>query len=85
LQAAKLAGQATAHWYPAPLKCIEAIEASAQLSFAEGLALERTLFLSLLESDTSKALRYQFFAERAVGKSPRSSRRSGNAGGVGGR
>jgi len=60
LQAAKLAGQATAHWYPAPLKCIEAIEASAQLSFAEGLALERTLFLSLLESDTSKALRYQF-------------------------
>ena len=68
LQAAKLAGQATAHWYPAPLKCIEAIEASAQLSFAEGLALERTLFLSLLESDTSKALRYQFFAERAVGK-----------------
>ena len=68
LAAARLAGQASAHWYPAPLHCIEAIEASAALPFAQGLERERTLFLSLLESETSKALRYQFFAERSVGK-----------------
>lgn len=68
LQAAKLAGQASVQWYPAPLHCIKAIEASASLPFAQGLELERTLFLSLLESETSKALRYQFFAERAIGK-----------------
>jgi 3-hydroxyacyl-CoA dehydrogenase len=68
LAAARLAAQASARWYPAPSSCVEAIEASAIVPFEQGLALERTLFLSLLESETSKALMYQFFAERAIGK-----------------
>lgn len=54
--------------YPAPLKCIDAIEAAATKSFDEGLATERSLFVELMFTPVSKALRHAFFAERATSK-----------------
>jgi 3-hydroxyacyl-CoA dehydrogenase len=48
----------------APLRCVDAIEAAARLPFAEGVQRERELFVELLASDQSKALRHVFFAER---------------------
>ena len=54
--------------YPAPLKCIDAIEAAASKSFDEGLATERALFVELMFTPVSKALRLAFFAERATSK-----------------
>ncbi|MEZ5463327.1 enoyl-CoA hydratase/isomerase family protein [Dokdonella sp.] len=42
--------------YPAPMKCLEAIEASFQKPFDEGMAVERAGFISLVTSTESKAL-----------------------------
>ncbi len=55
---------------PAPLKALEAIAAGVGRPFAEGLAAERALFLQLLASAESKALRHAFFAERAAARIP---------------
>jgi len=55
---------------PAPMRCVEAVEAAAALPFEQGLALERQLFVELMNSAESKALRHAFFAERAAGKIP---------------
>ena len=52
----------------APKACLEVIKAAITLSGADGFATERRLFLALLASDQSKALRHAFFAERAAGK-----------------
>jgi len=54
----------------APMKCIAALEAAATKPFDEGLAFERALFLELVQSNESRALRHAFFAERAAGKIP---------------
>ena len=48
---------------------VEAVRATA-LPFAEGAAVERRLFLSLVADERSKALRHVFFAEREVAKVP---------------
>ena len=56
--------------YPAPAKCIDAIEASLRLPVAEGMLYERSLFDALLEGSESKALRHAFLGERAVAKIP---------------
>ncbi|RMX08721.1 3-hydroxyacyl-CoA dehydrogenase [Corticibacter populi] len=53
---------------PAPLKCLEAVEAATRLRFDEGLAKERELFLNLMWTPESRALRHLFFAERAASK-----------------
>ena len=55
---------------PAPLKCIDAVEAAVTLPFDEGLAFERGALLELVQSPESKALRHAFFAERAAAKIP---------------
>jgi 3-hydroxyacyl-CoA dehydrogenase len=55
---------------PAPLKCVEAVEAAVTKPFDEGLAFERGLFIELVQSPESKALRHAFFAERAAAKIP---------------
>ena len=55
---------------PAPMRCIEAVEAAVALPFEEGLALERKFFVELVQSSESKALRHVFFAERAASKIP---------------
>jgi 3-hydroxyacyl-CoA dehydrogenase len=61
---------AVSRGYPAPLKCLEAVEAAVARPFEEGLALERELFLQLMQTSESKALRHAFFAERAASKIP---------------
>jgi 3-hydroxyacyl-CoA dehydrogenase len=61
--------KATAPNYPAPLHCIDAIEASAK-PIEEGLKVEMASFMTLLESPQSKALRHIFFAERAAARIP---------------
>lgn len=54
--------------FPAPLKCLDAIEAAATKPFEEGLAAERQLFTELMVTPVSRALRHLFFAERAAAK-----------------
>jgi 3-hydroxyacyl-CoA dehydrogenase len=53
--------------FPAPARCVDAIEASVK-PFEEGLAVERSHFLALLETPESKSLRHVFFAERAASR-----------------
>ena len=53
---------------PAPLACIDAVESTTTRSFAEGVEHEGQLFRALLQTPESKALRYAFFGDRAVGK-----------------
>ena len=56
--------------YPAPLKCIDAVEASVSKPFDEGMKVERELFMQLIVSPESRALRHAFFGERAASKIP---------------
>jgi 3-hydroxyacyl-CoA dehydrogenase len=51
-----------------PLKCVDAVEAAVLRSFEEGLQIERAMFLELVASEQSKALRHAFFAERAAAR-----------------
>jgi 3-hydroxyacyl-CoA dehydrogenase len=55
---------------PAPVKCVDAVEAAVNRSFDDGLGFERGLFIELVQSPESKALRHAFFAERAAAKIP---------------
>ena len=55
---------------PAPLACVDAVAASVSLSFDEGMKKERELFLKLVNSPESQALRHIFGAERAALKLP---------------
>ncbi|MET0754584.1 MAG: 3-hydroxyacyl-CoA dehydrogenase NAD-binding domain-containing protein, partial [Pseudoxanthomonas sp.] len=54
--------------YPAPLKCLEAIEAAVKQPFDKGIEAEREAFGLLIQTPESKALRHGFFGERAAGK-----------------
>jgi len=56
--------------YPAPLKCVDAVEAAVLKPFDEGMRIEGSLFVELLNSPESKALRHAFFAARAASKIP---------------
>lgn len=56
----KLVGQ------KAPQAALEAINAALTLPFADGMALERELFIARRQSDQAKALRHLFFSERAL-------------------
>ena len=53
---------------PAPLLCIDALAAAVSKPFDEGLAIERELFMRLMQSPKSRALRHAFFAERAAAR-----------------
>jgi 3-hydroxyacyl-CoA dehydrogenase len=55
---------------PAPVKCVDAVEAATQGRFEDGLAKERALFVYLVQTPESAALRHIFFAERAASKIP---------------
>lgn len=66
--AARAAAASANPQWPAPLKCIDAIEASTLRSFDEGLAYEFKLFNDLMATPESAALRHAFFAERAARK-----------------
>jgi len=69
LQFARNTVTAMSRNYPAPKNCLEAVAASL-LPFDEGMARERLLFLELMESPESRALRHVFFGERAASKIP---------------
>ena len=56
--------------YPALLACVEAVAAAVSKPFDEGLKVERQLFLELVNTPESKALRHAFFAERTASKIP---------------
>ena len=56
--------------FPAPLKCVEAVAAAVTMKFDDGLKFERELFMQLVQSPESKALRHAFFAERVASKVP---------------
>ena len=56
--------------YPAPLKCIEAVEAAATKKFEEGMATERQIFINLMMTSESRALRHLFLGEHAASKIP---------------
>ncbi len=60
---------ATRH-FPAPLKCVDAVAAAVSMPFEQGLAYERELFMQLVTTPVSHALRHAFFAERAAPKIP---------------
>ena len=61
---------ALAKHYPAPVRCIDAVEAAVLKPFDEGMKVERAAFTELLMSTESKALRHVFFAIRAASKVP---------------
>ena len=56
--------------YPAPLKCVAAVEAATKRKFDDGLAFEREIFINLMWSPEGRALRHIFIAERAASKIP---------------
>ena len=61
---------AAAKNFPAPLKCLEAVANALTKPFDEGVRLERELFMQLMASPESRALRHVFAAERAAAKIP---------------
>ena len=56
--------------FPAPAKCVDAVEAATKNKFADGMALEREIFINLMWTAESRSLRHLFFAERAASKIP---------------
>ncbi len=70
LKFARNTAQAVAKDYPAPIACVDALAAALGKSFDEGLAVERKLFLELVQTPESRALRHAFFGERAASKIP---------------
>ena len=53
-----------------PQQIVDAVEATLELPFDDGLRLERTLFLQCIESPQRAGLIHAFFAEREVAKAP---------------
>jgi 3-hydroxyacyl-CoA dehydrogenase len=56
--------------FPAPAKCVDAVEAATTLKFDAGMVLEREIFTALMFTPESKSLRHIFMAERAASKIP---------------
>ncbi|MFZ2305937.1 MAG: 3-hydroxyacyl-CoA dehydrogenase NAD-binding domain-containing protein [Rhodoferax sp.] len=56
--------------FPAPAKCVDAVEAATKKKFDEGMAVERDIFMNLMLTAESKSLRHLFLAERAASKIP---------------
>ena len=54
--------------FPAPLKCVDAVQAATKMAFDKGLVNERELFLGLLTTPECRALRHLFAAQRAASK-----------------
>jgi 3-hydroxyacyl-CoA dehydrogenase len=69
-QFARNAVASVAKNFPAPGKCVDAVAASVSKPFEEGLKYERELFLQLIQTPESRALRHAFFGERAASKIP---------------
>jgi 3-hydroxyacyl-CoA dehydrogenase len=56
--------------FPAPAKCVDAVEAATKKKFDGGMAVEREIFINLMWTPESKSLRHLFLAERAASKIP---------------
>jgi 3-hydroxyacyl-CoA dehydrogenase len=56
--------------FPAPAKCVDAVEASVRMKFDDGMVAEREIFMALMLTPECKALRHAFFGERAASKIP---------------
>ena len=56
--------------FPAPVKCVDAVEAATRMKFDDGMAFEREIFTALMFTPESRALRHLFMAERAASKIP---------------
>lgn len=50
--------------------CVNCVEAAVTKKFDDGIAVERELFMALLETSEFHALKHVFFAERSAGKIP---------------
>ncbi len=70
LQFARNTVKTVARQYPAPARCVDAIAGALGDSFEQGLARERAMFLEMVQTPESRALRHAFFAERAASKIP---------------
>ena len=70
LQFARNTVAAQAKFFPAPLKCVEAVAAAHAKPFDEGMKFERETFLWLMNTPESRALRHAFIGERAAAKIP---------------
>jgi 3-hydroxyacyl-CoA dehydrogenase len=53
-----------------PERCIQCVEAACSLPLAEGLQVERNLFLECMDTPQARAQQHIFFAERAASKIP---------------
>ena len=60
--------QAMSKGLPAPLRCVDMVEAAVKQRFEEGLRAEYATFGALLLTPEHHALRHAFFAERATSK-----------------
>jgi 3-hydroxyacyl-CoA dehydrogenase len=56
--------------FPAPARCVDAVEAATTKKFDEGMAYERDAFIELMWTSESRSLRHLFLAERAASKIP---------------
>lgn len=56
--------------FPAPLKCVDAVEAATKKKFDDGMVFEREIFINLMWTPECRALRHIFAAERAASKIP---------------
>jgi 3-hydroxyacyl-CoA dehydrogenase len=56
--------------FPAPAKCVDAVEAAVKQKFDAGMLIEREIFIGLMTTPECKALRHAFFGERAASKIP---------------
>ncbi len=60
--------RAMAKNFPAPAKCVDCVEQAMKLKFDDGMRYEREIFIALMATPESRALRHAFFAERAASK-----------------
>jgi 3-hydroxyacyl-CoA dehydrogenase len=56
--------------FPAPAKCVDAVQAATKKKFDDGMVYERELFLGLMVTPECRALRHLFVAQRAASKIP---------------
>jgi len=54
--------------YPAPPKCVDAVQAATKKKFDEGMVIERELFIHLMWTPECRALRHLFMSQRAASK-----------------
>jgi 3-hydroxyacyl-CoA dehydrogenase len=54
--------------FPAPVKCVDAVENATKKKFDEALTQERETFMNLMLTPECRALRHLFMAERAASK-----------------